>query len=226
MSIPQTNSLNNCTSSIRYYIDYIDYYLANNPGSTVSDVLDQLTIVPYSVNLCLPADGTASQDYILFGNIETGEILCDQNFGYDFDVYCTNIYVLSDTAINSFQSSECLQTGGARGFLKANACCGNQNNFTNCVLNLFEHFDSNELFNWIFDNSERRGIIEYGSYSNTFCELAEILMAKPQNIALEYLMAILEKGLVIKYVAGFNYPGSGILFCSIQTYYDNDYSTP
>lgn len=223
-------SPNNCVSPIKYFIEYVDYYLANNPGSSISDVLDQITIAPFSADICtdiLYDDGT----YVLYGDLSLVELLTntdpimdngpiDLPFGRNV---CQNIFaVLKEDIFDSdlYSNNNDLKSE----FLQPISCCTDRNNFTNCVFEALEYFQSNELFDWIFNDSQK-GIFEYNSAKNTFCELFDLLKDKPQNVALDYLMTILEKGLLISRFAGYSDNANGIIFTSVQTYYDT-YITP
>lgn len=208
-----------CKDPFKYFIDYAEWFIQNNPGTTFSDVLNQLNVFPYSSDLCCPGcGGVGGQDniYILSGNFDSNE---PGNFFSYFlqrttapSSCCTNTHVTQEVY-------EIILSGLSDLYLpnSISPCCSNSDIKT-CIKDLSEFLKSGEFDQYIIDwEFLHTGIAEFNTidFNGLFCKIYDVLSDKEPEVALNYIMTILQLGLVICCKP------EGIVITSIDTYVSN-----
>jgi hypothetical protein len=213
-----------CSSPIEYLIEYVDYLKSQqDPGITMSDLLTVGHIFPNTVNLCCP--DYCSDEYMLIGQ-GTQSLIDYNNFGpgFDFNDCCVNTYFQLNNFLNISQvyleNLPAPPPVTTTLYNEYRACCNN-NDTARCVKELLEHTDSIALKEWFyfFNASSTTGLFEYNVINGNFgfCQLVEILKTKPPLIAEEYMLSILELGLVISCKNNGTFVGG--LEVYVNTYY-------
>ena len=207
-----------CLSPIEYFIEYVDYQKSLDPGITMSDVLNSGHIFPNTVNMCCP--NYCSAVYMLIGQGTSAlQDYRDNGPGFNFGNCCVNVYSLFNNFIElSSNYLENFPPDNSGLYISYNACC-NTNTNIECVNKLLEHTNSTSLKEWFYEfvTSSSKGLFEYNLINGKFgfCELVDILKTKSSAIAEEYMLAILNEGLVI------SCKPNGTFVGSLQTYIDN-----
>jgi hypothetical protein len=189
-----------CVNPIQYFIDYVDFYISQNPGSTIYDVLNELNLFPISANLC--CEGACDEFYMIVGEASPDLVQFSEDVTFNMGKggCCLNLYYLYN---NYKEFVDTLNTNDSSSFFieftrSYSVCCSN-NQFAKCVEDLADFLNADEFNEWLFQTGTSRGIFEYNILKNgySFCSLVEALKTKTPSVALEYIIAILEKGLVI-----------------------------
>ena len=190
-----------CSSPIEYFIEYVDYQLSTDPGLTPYNVFKAGHIFPNTINMCCP--DYCSQEYLLFGDVSLITDY-DANIGFNFDQCCVNLYSKADVLINDT--------------ILYRVCC-NTNATAKCINELLEHTNSLALKEWFYISGSATGLFEYNTINQNFgfCELVEILKTKTPLVAEEYMLEILEQGLVV------SCRPNGTFVGSLETYVDTYY---
>lgn len=194
-----------CVNPFIYLVEYAEWYISQNPGTTFADVLDLPNLFPKSANICCYSC-KPNKPYILGGNLTNIASFLEQYTNFIDDKCCTNIY----STVNSYTIIKELHALYNQDPVKS--CCTNDD-FTKCIDDLATYFNSEEFNSYLFDLDSVKGIYENTINGNTLmCEIKEFLETLPINDALYYILTILDKGLVVQCVEG------GVYISSIDTY--------
>lgn len=189
-----------CLSPIEYLIEYADFAWQTY-NFTMQDVLTIGHVFPNTINMCCP--DYCSNEYMLIGQDSFFLQNYASNVGFDFENCCVNIYLAEFVpGLNDYK-----------------ACC-NTNNNAKCINDLLEYTNSVSLKEWFYTSPLlTTGLFEYNLINGNFgfCELVNIVKTKTPIIAEEYMLAILQLGLVIRCVPNGTFVGS------IETYMNNYY---
>lgn len=212
-----------CVSPFKYFVDYAEFTIATNPGTTFLDVLNQENVFPLSQNICCPSCTAKVPDtnnflpYVFTGyftNTTPGTSLHDFFTQFEAtDKCCVNILTNWTTLDNNEFANE---------IYDASKCCG-EKNFLKCTQSILDHTSSIDVSNFIFDSSldTQRGIFEFNKINNEtlLCDMSDVLLQRTKEKALEYFTTILENGFVVACTA------TSVTITSLNTYILNNPTT-
>jgi hypothetical protein len=216
--------MSTCLSPFEYFINYAEWYIAENPGTTFSEVLNQVNVFPTTAGLCCPSCGTNTNiPYVLSGRFDTGY---PSNFFSFFQGLfplngecCLNTHVTLEIYDIIKENSEWSVTGDIADLPKP--CC-TTSDFKNCVTELATFLNSPDFNEYISDyNNQLTGIAEWGLIGgdSLLCNIYETLYLRTPLKSLEYILDILDYGLVIQCT------GTSVIITSISTYVTTYLST-
>jgi hypothetical protein len=197
----------NCIDPFKYFIDYAEWYISNNPGTTFLDVLNEPNLFPKSANLCCPTCGQDGEEaYVLSGRLDDdpGNFFSYFNITNRLDgSCCLNTYVTVELYSNILDNS-------VPGDFP-NPCC-TPSDFKSCLSQLADFLNSDEFNNYIITGNN--GVVEWNTINNDtlMCNIYSVLSDKDPAVALGYILDILNNGLVIAC------KDEGVVITSIETY--------
>ena len=207
-----------CTNPIVYFINYASWYISNNPGSTISSILDMPNVFPFNQNICCPcnfADG-----YILSSDLSanTGYTLVDYFNKYESSVSANNCCINYNFNISNIDPL----IGNLNGYFQNKQKCCNKDDFNKCVndlLNLAPEFSSISAV-YIPAANQNSGIIEWGrvddsALNTSVCSIVDVLSDKPESFIKDFVDVIINKGIVVNCKTNV-----GVIVTSVQTYMD------
>lgn len=202
-----------CINPIVYFINYASWYISNNPGTTLDDVLDAYNVFPFSENLCCPCESGGW--YVLSSDLQNNTGFTLQDFFNIFKSSATNC------CINySFNVSNLITSDAGTSVVSNMTSCCQKDDFNKCVndlLTLAPEFSSISSV-YTFVSGQNSGIIEWGlvddSGKNTsLCAIVEALSDKSSTFIKEFVNIILNKGIVVKCEQNL-----GVVITSVETY--------
>jgi hypothetical protein len=204
-------SLTTCINPIVYFINYASWYISNNPGTTVDQIVDTYNVFPFSENLCCPCEDW----YVLSSDLQSNTGYTLQDFFNIYDSDATNC------CINyNFNVQNALTSSGLISIINSiNPCC-KKDDFNKCVndfLTLAPEFSSISSV-YLDTDDASSGIIEWGlvdeSGTNTsLCAIVDALSDKSDTFIKQFVDAIINKGIVVKCE-----PNLGVVITSVETY--------
>lgn len=202
-----------CVNPFEIFFAYVDNYIAQNPGTTLDDILNQVSVFPLATGICC----NDCDDYPLIITGQNEDVTLrdlDQLIDLDLKKCCTKIYFSIDPYITFLQNMYPTDLEKIENGLNYKTCCNNSN-FAECVENLEKYIDNKLFSEWLKPvSSATTGVFEFNQLEGHigFCLLANALMQRPKDLAWEYLNTILQTGIVVKCTS------TGVLIMNINQY--------
>jgi hypothetical protein len=212
---------NTCKHPILYFINYAEWFITNNPGTTFEDVLDQYNLFPFSEELCCPCDSP----YILSSSLSDNDVtLLDFLTAFIDRTCCVNYNVSVSKHLEEANTLDDYIKDLLYG-LDSEVCC-KKDDFTSCVQAFLKRSNDFEVWSNVYLNNPNPinfGIFEFGLINDntSLCEITQFLSSKSDSFANQVILAILNKGIIIDCLEDVN----GIVITSVETYY-NTFNIP
>jgi hypothetical protein len=201
-----------CINPIVYFINYASWYISNNPGTTVDQIVDTYNVFPFSENLCCPCQ---QNFYVLSSDLQSNTGYTLQDFFNIYNSDATNCCINYNFNVSNADVSE-----GLISIINNIETCCKKDDYNKCVndlLTLAPEFSSISSIYLNADNASS-GIIEWGlvddnGTNTSLCVIVDALSDKSDTFIKQFVDAIINKGIVINCE-----PNLGVVVTSVETY--------